>query len=264
MFDSVRRAFLDFTRQLEGYVPFMYVDVKNLVTTGAGNLIDASGHPGDPAAPALLLPWKHPDGGPASPEEIRAAWHTVKNAGASEWSTARQGALTTLRLQDADIQALVTKKLNDFEAVIKNRIAPWETLPADAQLAVLSMAWAMGPLFNYPRLIAALNQPVPDFIAAAKQAYIPDLANPGLAPRNKANAELFSNAENTLKAGLPLGDLQFDVEDFAKKVFGRLRSAGEAAGTLVAQNPKSTEATAFAAAALAVGGWYVWSHRKGL
>lgn len=43
---TVRQAVLDvwndFNRPLEGRVPYMYLDVKGLVTTGLGNLIDST------------------------------------------------------------------------------------------------------------------------------------------------------------------------------------------------------------------------------
>ena len=40
MNDSVLTTFPSFTQQFEGRIPFMYVDVKRLVTTAVGNLID--------------------------------------------------------------------------------------------------------------------------------------------------------------------------------------------------------------------------------
>ena len=40
MYDDVRAAFLSFTTRLEGRVPYMYLDIKGLVTIGVGNLID--------------------------------------------------------------------------------------------------------------------------------------------------------------------------------------------------------------------------------
>lgn len=66
MYQSVRDYFNTFQTKFEGYLPFMYLDVKNLVTTGMGNLID-------PIGAASSLPWVHKsDGSPASPEEIAA------------------------------------------------------------------------------------------------------------------------------------------------------------------------------------------------
>src|SRR5207244_2818316 len=63
---SIRDGFLAFSRPLEGRVPWMYLDIKGLVKTGVGNLID-------PVGLALKLPFVHKaDGSPASEVEIRA------------------------------------------------------------------------------------------------------------------------------------------------------------------------------------------------
>jgi len=42
MRESVRKAWLRFNEDLEGRVKFMYCDKKTLVSTGVGNLIDAT------------------------------------------------------------------------------------------------------------------------------------------------------------------------------------------------------------------------------
>ncbi|WP_406429963.1 hypothetical protein, partial [Streptomyces sp. NBC_00631] len=41
MHQSVRDAFIPFNAPLEGRVQFMYLDIKSLVSTGVGNLLDA-------------------------------------------------------------------------------------------------------------------------------------------------------------------------------------------------------------------------------
>ena len=48
---AVRTSFRAFNAKYEGTVNFMYVDVKNLVTIGVGNLID-------PISLAVNLPFK--------------------------------------------------------------------------------------------------------------------------------------------------------------------------------------------------------------
>src|SRR4029453_7562541 len=61
---SIRDGFLAFSRPLEGRVPWMYLDIKGLVTTGVGNLID-------PVGLASKLPFVHKgDGSPASEVDI--------------------------------------------------------------------------------------------------------------------------------------------------------------------------------------------------
>lgn len=50
MWDSVDSIWIPFNKPLEGYLDFMYLDTRNLVTTGMGNLID-------PRGVAEALPW---------------------------------------------------------------------------------------------------------------------------------------------------------------------------------------------------------------
>jgi len=225
--ESVEQNYTDFTTKFEGKLPFMYLDVKGLVTTGIGNLID-------PVDSALSLPWVHPDGSPASQAEIRAAWNAVK---------ARQdmklrgggafGSVTNLRLTDDGIRQLVNGKLRANEAILKKRFPTYDNWPADAQLGLLSMAWAMGPNFRYPKFEAAVNALVPDFATAAKESYINDANNPGLRPRNVANESLFMAAADTLKNNL-------DVTAINWNGFDALMRKGVAAVSSAAQTGTQT------------------------
>ena len=70
MRDIVRRSFVAFSGPLEGVIPYMYADVRGLVTTAIGILID-------PMSYALALPWVRRDGSPATPGEIVEDWHRV-------------------------------------------------------------------------------------------------------------------------------------------------------------------------------------------
>jgi len=207
MKQSVREAFIPFTLPLEGALPghvgitWMYPDVKNLVSTGLGNLIDPIGF-------ALPLPFVHLDGRPATRDEIAAEWHRIKNLppDAKGRTAAQLGHLyakphTTLRLTNDGIKQLVAAKLNSNENVIRATFAEWEEWPADAQLATHSMAWACGAgIFNpragrahWPKLTAALH--ARDFRTAAVECFMPEEKTiGGLRPRNKANRILYRNA----------------------------------------------------------------------
>lgn len=203
MHASVLAAYRPFTAKFEGILPFMYADVKGLVTTGIGNLID-------PVGAALALPWKHKDGRSATPDEIRAEWTKVK--GHTELKLKGGGAyakVTSLVLDDAAIDHLVATKLQQNEAVLRQRFPSFDRWPADAQLGLLSMAWAMGPHFHFPVFEAALNQPRPDFKAAARASEMDATNNPGLHPRNAANFQLFTNAANALKHAFPIDRLHW-------------------------------------------------------
>ena len=83
----------------------------------------------------------------------------------------------------------------------------FDTWPADAQLALLSMAWAMGPggPGGFPHFRAGCQ--ALDFKTAAAQCQMNAAGNPGLVPRNQANVTLFSNAAIVL-AGEAKGSFQ--------------------------------------------------------
>lgn len=192
---SVLAIFRAFSTKFEGWLPYMYLDIKGLVTTGMGNLID-------PIGAALELPWKHPDGSLASQDEVRAAWTLVKSRVdlAPKYGTAFAG-LTTIRLDKDGIEQLIARRLGQNEAYLRKRYAGYALWPADAQLGVHSMAWAMGPGFHFPAFDAAVNRSPPDFDAAATASHMNATGNPGLVPRNKANFELFTNAARVVRSG---------------------------------------------------------------
>jgi GH24 family phage-related lysozyme (muramidase) len=198
--DAVLGAFAPWTTQFEGYTPFMYTDSKGFVTTGIGNKID-------PVDQALGLPWKI-GGRLATPAEITQAWNTVKSAFPGVQSRA-SASLTSLRLDAEGIRALVNRTLKANDALLARAYRDYPNWPADAQLAVNSMAWAMGvghiiPGGDFKTFMAALNQSPPDFRAAARASHIDDRDNPGLVPRNEANKLLFENAARVLEgAGHP-------------------------------------------------------------
>jgi Putative peptidoglycan binding domain len=190
MWDSVLAAFHGFTVPLEGETPYMYTDVRGLVTTGIGNLID-------PIGTALNLPWKHADGSLASQQEVIDAWNTVKQAWPGVQSAASQ-KLTNIRLDDNAIADLVAQRLKQNDAILRERYPNYPNWPADAQLGLNSMAWAMGPAFNFPDFSLAVNKSPPDFKSAADLSHMNETGNPGLIPRNQANRQLFLNAAEAL------------------------------------------------------------------
>lgn len=196
IYPCVRATFYDFTAPLEGVVPWMYLDIRGLVTVGLGCLID-------PLPLAIPLQWHWADfGAVARVDAIDAEWHRVK----SRTEIAKLGHLaalryTELRLSDDGIRALAMRRFDENAAVLSRRfdLASW---PADAQLAVCSMAWAMGPSFQFPKFEAACARK--DFDAAALECTIREADNPGIAPRNVANRVHLARAAAVLRGGLPL------------------------------------------------------------
>lgn len=209
---SVRAQVVPFTTRFEGKVPFLYLDFHHdaqkrldpLVTIAIGNLVD-------PIELALDLPLLHGDGTPASPVEIAAEWHNVKR---HVELAARGGlafrAVTTLHLDDEGIASVVAGRFASNEAWLRRRFPEYEDWPADGQLGILSMAWAAGAAFHFPRFEAAAA--ARDFATCSVECHMADALNPGLVPRNKANAVLFMNAAAVQATGGDPEELHFPTQ----------------------------------------------------
>jgi hypothetical protein len=161
--ESVRNYWNEFNEPLEGRVHFMYLDVKGLVSTGVGNLIDATAAPltaptdGERSSSLQMagqLEWLISDGSVATPEQVAAEWDLVK----SRMDMAPNGggsfaAITSLHLTDEEVDRFVLQKVDQFASALQARaeFSEFEDWPADAQLGLLSMAWGMGPAFKFPK-----------------------------------------------------------------------------------------------------------------
>jgi GH24 family phage-related lysozyme (muramidase) len=154
-FQSVLDAFVTVQSQWEGYLDFMYTDEIGLVTTGMGNEID-------PLSKALALPWsRNTDETPATPDEITKEWQAVKdNHVSGRFDAPYDELMTTLHLKLEDIASLVVEQLLSNEAVLAAFFPQFDQFPADAQMAIHGMAWAMGPGFphSFPQFTAAANR----------------------------------------------------------------------------------------------------------
>ncbi len=180
--DAVVANWIRYNTPLESYLSFMYLDVLGLVTTGCGNLVD-------PLPYALILPWrKVGTNRPATAAEVRAAWNVVKaqespeatalvreyGAGAvKKWQERYPSRALPMQLRGgvafgklpgndvylarADIETLITDKLEANVRRMNARFPESKTWCADAQMGCLSLMWAAGPAFKYPKLAAALN-----------------------------------------------------------------------------------------------------------
>jgi hypothetical protein len=187
---SVLDVWHSFSEPLEGRVPHMYLDVLGKVTCAVGILIDT-------VETAAALPWKQKDGRPATRQEIAEAWQRLKaRQDLAHRSAAQALSVTGLVLSDEDIDAVVAVKLaENAEFVQKHHFPELATFPADAQLGLMSMAWAMGPGFpakfpHFSRAVLGGN-----WAGAQADCTIREEGNPGLVPRNRANRICFANAE---------------------------------------------------------------------
>jgi GH24 family phage-related lysozyme (muramidase) len=180
---SVLADWGEWTAQFEGRVRTLYLDVKGLVTTGLGCLVD-------PVGLALALPWERADGTPADGAEVVADWHRVK-ALPPGLVFSRYVSSAALYLSNEAIDDLARSRLQQDADRLAFCFFDLATYPAPAQRALLSMAWAMGPGFpvTWPHFSAAVR--ARNWALASASCEIDSDGNPGVVPRNKANAALF-------------------------------------------------------------------------
>jgi hypothetical protein len=148
---------------------------------------------------ALGLPWKNEDGAPATEAEITDEWNMVKSGFPTYQSVNSKNipGLHHLYLDNDAISQLVISKMHQNEGTLRQHYPNYDDWPADAQMGLHSMAWAMGPAFNFPSFKAATDKL--DFDTAAAQGQM--RPSPGIAPRNAANKALFQNAAIVQKSG---------------------------------------------------------------
>ncbi|WP_236790950.1 hemopexin repeat-containing protein [Amycolatopsis sp. GM8] len=193
---SVREFFPRFSEPFEARLSFLYQDIKGLVTTGIGNLVDS---PEEAAA----LPFVHKDTRePATREEIVAEWHLIKDTpGLAHAGAGAAKRIHTLELPESAIDELVHQRFDLNETRLAAFFPGWADWPADARLGAHSIAWA-GAFFptRWPDFTAAANSG--DWLKAADQSHLSEDGNLGVAPRNKANRTLFQNAAAVAARGL--------------------------------------------------------------
>lgn len=228
MHESVRDSFISFSEPLEGRVLFMYLDVKRLVSTGVGNLLDADdaedfGTNPSPLPDIYTLDWfDKTSGTPASHADILAEYARVKFSGTAQKPLPEKEKITRLQTTDEEIDKLIHSKLASFERTLLQRepFASLDQWPADGQLGLLSMAWALGPKFRFPKFQAAAV--AGDWLTMARECRMTETGNPGVIPRNVRNGLLFTIAG--WWAEPPPGDLTQLVFDPREQLASNMRS----------------------------------------
>lgn len=226
MHQSVRDYWITFNDPLEGRVNHMYLDWKGWVSTGIGNKIDETEQENSPANDverakslglANELRWLHENGEEATPDEVAADWDAVK----ARLDLAPQGhrafkPLTSLHIEDSDIDRHVEKVLDRMEAYLvgqRPEFVDFESWPANAQLATLSMCWALGAAFRFPNFQGHVA--VRNWIGAADESHFtPDVGT--IRIRNKLDHAHFLLAQTVEDQGLPPELIALDLSD----VFG--------------------------------------------
>lgn len=219
MRDSVRRYWIEFNTPLEGRVHYMYLDWKGWLSTGVG-IIDATRQPmsaptPDERAQSLNLAnqfgWISADASAASSDEVAAEWDVVK----ARLDLASSGHLafkdlTHLQLTDDEIDRMIFVKVDQMEVFLKSRngFADFDNWPADAQLAVLSMSWGMGPAFKFPTFEGYVSQG--DWADAANECgFQPNEGT--ITIRNMLDGQSFRNAARVVNDGYDPEQLVIDL-----------------------------------------------------
>ncbi|MBX3205127.1 MAG: hypothetical protein KF764_08655 [Labilithrix sp.] len=225
---SVIASWVLFSEKLEGLVYSVYADLKGLQTTGMGNLLPT-------LASSAALPWRRPDGSLAPRAEIEAEWRAVglgccqampdriavglQSIPGADYETCRwpgkrspttgapcyahqghrasEAHVARLRLRPEDVDALIRRKLASDWAILRGRWPGADAWPADAQMAVASWAWGVGPRANWPLFARALS--VGDFGAAANEVSMRGVGS--IPERNAKNKLLLRNAALVVARG---------------------------------------------------------------
>lgn len=193
----VADIFFEWNEPLEGFTTWPYLDTHRkadgtldpIVTTGVGNALFT-------VQEFVSLPWKRTDGSLASFAEAVAAWDTVR----ARVDLALKGGgafapLTKIRLDRADVEILVRRRLFEMAADLRRRFTRFDEWPASAQLATLSMSWAMGAarFDEFPRFSAFAA--TSDFLGMAAECEMEHgRARGTLIKRNEKNKALFEFA----------------------------------------------------------------------
>lgn len=191
MHASVRTALPAVCKRFEGRLSTMFLDTKGLVTTGTGNLIDT-------VKAAQALPWLTKDNKPASNAQVQAEWKQIKARqsikGLGGYAYVKYA---TLHLAEPTIDKLLFNKTDEFWSTLSRTVKDVESFPADAQLALLDLAWQNGPAF-----LSTWND-------TRKSVLAMDFANTTVltsslkaSPRTTFRVRLFKNAATVLRLDL--------------------------------------------------------------
>lgn len=150
----------------EGQIPWLYCDVKGLVTVGIGHLV-----PSADAASRLAMFANADCVRMASPQELREAWVAVKQSFAPGKGVMAYKGVSAPRMGEHDARALCQRRLrNEFVPAVEAAFPAIASWPDTAVRAVLDIAYNCGAhCFDrgWPALVAACRRM--DWPTAAKE-----------------------------------------------------------------------------------------------
>ncbi len=147
----------------EGRVSHFYLDSCNEITIGIGCKI---------VEPSTLPLRRKADNRLAIQSEIFADWDAVKQKQAGH-TAEYYGVFCKTYLAEEDINALFEKRLGDGIHQINSELIDLRTLPDDAQVVVVDMAFNLGTygLLTFHNFLNALKQKPPDFHRASLECH---------------------------------------------------------------------------------------------
>ncbi len=198
---TLLKDFPAWSAKYEGWSPYMYLDVKCIVTFGIG-------HAAFSPDTLVRLPWYHKDTDvPATEAQIRNEWVAVRDnkmLAKHGMFNGHAAAFTRLRLTGEAVFEDTRTVLKYHHKELVEQYPALESWPLDAQWATHSMAWACGEAFSEPgpnrftnlaRKLKVLGDGDGDFAAAALECHMNEAGNPGLKPRNISNKMMYRNAQ---------------------------------------------------------------------
>jgi hypothetical protein len=188
---SVAAAWPAFCASYEGRCTWLYLDTKRLPTTGLGHRVFTVGD-------MVALPWLTKDGKPATDTQKRAEWAAIgKRTDLAPKGGFAYQSVATLHLSDATVDGLLTSDTPAYWNPLVKVLPQLESWPADAQLALLDMAYNLGAYF--------LGSSWPNFTAACKAGDFTKAAIYCLravkAPRDYRHQRMFTNAATVVMLG---------------------------------------------------------------
>lgn len=168
----------------EGSIDHMYLDTVGKVTVGVGNMLPN-------AAAAEALPFVVRDSGAqASAGQIAADFDAVSAAEPGKVASSYKSA-TRLSLPEAEIDALLDRRLAGFEDGLVRDFPDYPAYPAPARMALMDMAFNLGNqglVSKFPSLTRAAKQQ--DWMECAAQCRRRGIAD----SRNQETHDLFVQA----------------------------------------------------------------------
>jgi len=139
-------------KSFEGCVPWMYRDSVGKVTVGVGLMLPN-------VAAACALPFQTAGGSAATVELIATEFARVEALALGKLPSFYRAA-GALELPEATIEQKLSAVLTGFETTLRSRLTGYDTLPDGVKMALLDMAYNLGPaglLEGYPRMIHAVE-----------------------------------------------------------------------------------------------------------